>query len=514
MDRRKIMLSVVERLRRTTDRLIPRQARVPGVLLPDETDPARTRFIYFELRHATSDADLAQALERNRFVTEIWVDLDGEQRVDWNFLLGVVATRANLEKVKLRDARSAERRNAPAALVRSLLQAIQQNTAIRSVELEWVRLSTDISTFVDNTSSITSFSLWGCDMESTEREQGARDLAAALQRNRNIETLRLCSLEDIYTIPILEGLRSNVSLKTFVFSPCVSFSGAAAHALQHLLESTTSIRRFELTGGNTLFHTIAHAITSSECVSELKFWRAGFHDRTSIAQLRSILQNKRNLTSLCLHRCWFGGGQQVHEDIISILSRPDSLLRCFEFDSFPLEGVPFEALLRAIEKSKLEQFKIGTIQSRRQMQKLTQSIPHMKLTELLIYYDGDRFRKVKKELLQAVKNNFTLLSVECDYVKSDYSEANLFNSNDMKTLAVYRNRNQRLDKWVDNPETVDEKVWPEALGLAQRAGPDALFRGLRSTLGSDYVSLLGERKHKHPKFCALLRRLRILRPRS
>ena len=141
-----------------------------------------------------------------------------------------------------------EQRNAPAGLVRAFLRAIQQNTSIRSVELRWLRLPTDISTFVDNASSITSFSLYNCDMDPAERQQGARSLAVALQRNTNIETLELSSLEDIYAVPILEGLRSNTSLKTFVFSgtALTDISDATSHALHQLLESTTSIQRFEL----------------------------------------------------------------------------------------------------------------------------------------------------------------------------------------------------------------------------------------------------------------------------
>ena len=79
-----------------------------------------------------------------------------------------------------------------------------------------------------------------------EREQGTNDLVAALQRNTNIETLQLLGLDDLYAIPILEALRSNETLKIFVFSPRVSFSNAASHALHQLLESTTSIQRFEL----------------------------------------------------------------------------------------------------------------------------------------------------------------------------------------------------------------------------------------------------------------------------
>ena len=83
----------------------------------------------------------------------------------------------------------------------------------------------------------------------------------------------------------------------------------------------------------------------------------------------------------------------------------------------------------------------------------------------------------------AIKNNFSLRSVKGEMANA-VRESDLFESaEDKKTLAFYANRNESLDQWVDNPEMVEQrKVWPEALGLAERAGPDALFRGLRSVL--------------------------------
>jgi len=330
------------------------------------------------------------------------LDLEGEQqqRDDWNSLLGVIATRANLEKVKLRDAVSVDQRNAPTALVCSILLALQQNTAIQNVELRWLRLPTDISTFVDNMSSITSFSLYDCDMAPAEREQGARNLAVALQRNTNIQSLKIVELDDIYAVPILESLRSNTSVKALIFSPASSTTNTldeVSHALQELLESTTSIQRFELFdisfGGDT-FRPISQAIANNGSVPELKLLDCKFHSENSTARFRSALQNNQNLTTLCLDSCDFGGGQ-VHEDIISVISRPGSLLRCFEFQSqdtfeaaFP--SVQFKNLLQAIQMSKLERLKIGTIQTRQQLQALTQSIPLMRIKELEINFEyGD-----------------------------------------------------------------------------------------------------------------------------
>ena len=226
-------------------------------------------------------------------------------------------------------------------------------------------------------------------MDPAEREQGTRDLAAALQRNTNIETLELWKLDDLYAIPILEGLRLNTAVKTFIFS-AATFFGCIVPCSSTLLDSTTSIQRFELRNEMSfverLFRPIAQAITNSECVSELKFWWVRFQDQSSIAQLQSILQNKRNLTSLCLHYCSFGGGQ-VHEDIISLVSRPDSLLRCFEFQSGWVFGrcISENSIQEPASSNRKEQagtIQIGSIETPHQLQTLTQSIPLMRIKEL------------------------------------------------------------------------------------------------------------------------------------
>ena len=331
-------------------------------------------------------------------------------------------------------------------------------------------------------------------------------------------------MNDIYVIPMLEGLVPNTSVKTLIFTPSCSgaeVTDATSHALQRLLESTTSIKRFETLAAFCFSPIIAQAITSSECVSELKISQCRFWDRNRFAELQSILRNKQNLSSLCLDYCIFGGAQ-IYGDITSILLRPGSPLRCFEFNgscrslegAFP--GVQFKNLLRAIEKSKLERFHIGSIGTLEQLQALTQSIPSMKLKELEVKFwddedsddeyepEGELDREaIRQDLLHAVKNNFSLRAVKAD-VLTENDEFDLFErAEDKHRLAVYANRNESLDQWVDNPVTVEQqKVWPEALSLAERAGPDALFRGLRSVLESDYVSLPGGRKRKRPQYYA------------
>ena len=111
---------------------------------------------------------------------------------------------------------------------------------------------------------------------------------------------------------------------------------------------------------------------------------------------------------------------------------------------------------------------------------------------------SDSTENVNKQLLlQAVRNNFSLRSVAGRRFERD-----LFDDNDKTRLVFYATRNEFLDQWVDNSETVGRKVWPEALKLAEKAGPNSLFRGLRSVLGGDYVNLRAGRKRQRPQYYA------------
>ena len=468
-------------------------------------DPA-LRSITIALRHhGDSDADLAQALAQNPFVTQIELDFALVRTTHWRALLPVIGARENLVNVTLRDALlDAEEGSAPPTLVQAFLRSIQQNNSIRYVRIDSLRLPTDVSTFVDTASSITTLVLKNCIMEAVEREQGARDLAAALQRNTNIKTLELVCLDAFYTTTILQSLRANTCLKSFEFY-CHDFQEATCSAIQQLLESSTSIETFglgqvRLTNGQ-LFRPVAQAIISSERVSGLKFSMCRFDDEETRTLFQSVLRNKRNLATLSLAHCSdLLGREQVQETLFEVLLKPDSPLRCLEMMSLipGIQGNRFEKLLRAIEKSKLEQFSIGAIRSQPRLQSLTQSIPLMRIKELQVVIGGGLEENEKQVLLLAVMNNFSLRSVHGCRIDG----ADLFDDEEKKRLTFYAHRNERLDHWVDNPEMVDRKLWPEALTLTEKAGPDSLFRGLRSTLGGDSVSLQSGRKRKRPQFYA------------
>ena len=142
---------------------------------------------------------------------------------------------------------------------------------------------------------------------------------------------------------------------------------------------------------------------------------------------------------------------------------------------------------------------IGYIESNQQFLSLADSIPRMRVKELKVVFDSvSDEESIEQLLLQAVRNNFSLRSI-----RGEHWERDLFDDDDKARLVFYANRNELLDQWVDNSETVGRKLWPEAMKLAEQAGPDSLYRGLRSVLGGDYVSLRAAgRKRKRPQYYA------------
>ena len=471
-------------------------------------DPAATS-IHVRLHFEASDADLAQALELNPFVTEVEVNLHMMVvRPHWPRLLRVIATRANLQSVTVNDGGT----NVPIALIAAFLEAIQQNARVSFVRLWFLhRLPANLSTFIDNAASIASLTLCFLDLEPVQSAQKTRDLAAALQRNTNIRTLKLAGRDTTCFRAVLHALRFNTCLTTLILAELIgNSSDEVSSAIRLLLESTATIRRFDFrrTGGfrGALLRPVAQGIISNATVSELKIVSRFGADEESVALIRDILRNKRNLTSLSLtiYRCPDVLAVGVLDNVIPTLLRADSPLRCFEFELG--NHFDFEPLFRAVEASKLERFLIGNMRTRQQLQLLTSSIPKLKARELEVWLDidDDDEDNVKQELLQAAKNNYSLRSFEVGWFRIGRDPREVFNERQMERLKRYAERNESLHRWVSNPATVPRReLWPDALKVAEQAGPDALFGGLRAVLGSDYyVDSLRGRKRKRPRYYA------------
>jgi len=491
-----------------------------------ENDP-KTTSIRIELRREPSDAELARALEQNPFITKLEIVLaffvGDVLRTEWPLLLGVIVARANLSTVELAAGADFLVVIAPAippTLMRSFLQAVQQNSSIRTMSLEESILipDRDICAFLDAASSLKTFILRHCAFEPIEQYQGATNLGAALQRNGNIQSLELKALHDPYLPIIFRSLESNSTLRNLSLEASIHhFSGESSEAARHLLESTTSLQQLELIRFNWVrqsFQYLAQGIINSHTVTDLKFTACSFSDEASKTLFRSILVTKQNLRLLSMS-CHFD--RDISESLAALLLRRNSPLQCLELEElleFPIQDCHFSLLLRAVEKSRLDRFQLKSYRSQEQIRSLSRSIPLMKVKKLdieLVECDWLQHCQVteedKEQLLHAVKKNLRLRSLQCTlrrrhYITQTEEKRDLFDQGERKRrLAFYIHRNECVGQFAEEPEKVDRKVWPDALGLAQQAGKDVLFTSLLSVLGSDYVNLFagGRRKRKRPQ---------------
>lgn len=109
----------------------------------------------------------------------------------------------------------------------------------------------------------------------------------------------------------------------------------------------------------------------------------------------------------------------------------------------------------------------------------------MKIQKLsLTHWDFTNAEKVER--LEALKRNFSLLSVE----SSSLDEA------EKARLQFFLDRNTCLAQWVENPLTVPHRLWLEAMKVAMEAGEATLFQSLLGLSGHAIGSLQGKRNRK------------------
>ena len=410
-----------------------------------ENNPQRTS-IYIDLNTETDDAVIAQALEQNPFIS--YVNLRPAQRnANWDHLFRVLATRGNLVHFVLYDHTALSRR-APTERIRPILQAIQQNASVQGVEFRFSNLRPEeLCSFLDAGHHVTDLTLF-----ATGGAQDARAIAEALQRNTNIVTLKLVAIGRLLDT-VLEGLVSNTCVRKLVLE--VDFlEEAARNALQGLLESTRSIQYFEL--GDSLFTEqslgpVAQGLVNGSTVTEITLNNCTFTGEASISLLNQVLEQKQNLRSLAIKDC-------------------------------TMSNQSFGNLCQTIALSKLESFAICLDHNQSRIPSLADTIPSMKIRELVIQFDHNAIQnrdQTLQRVRQALKNNFALQSVKFQYGVDDDAPFVDASAED-ETLQFYLERNIRLAQWVEDPATVPNHLWKVAgVPLAAKAGPNTLFRLLR-----------------------------------
>ena len=454
-----------------------------------------------------SDEELAQALSQNRYISEVVLCLHySGTSADWIALLHEIETRENLNAFVLDGFEAQEGKPQHHVALLKFLRAAQRNPSIVSLELKWLQLTGEAIAVLKTATSLRRLKLFYCkEMEDRDTHQ----LATVLQRSTTIQTLELivqCQNGN-YVLPILQSLPFNVSIKKFVLGFFRREYGTEeiSLAIQHLFKSTTTIERVELWGFSQSFHQaevlqpVVNGLIASKCITDIKL------DFPSGSALVSrILQDKQNLRSLSLVNGSFGREPQICKALVTALLHPQSLLRSLTILEYSLvRDVPdLRALLHAVVHSKLDRFSIGVINSQAQFHAITSALPNIRVQHMDLKF-GFMARDENEELLLALKQNYCVQTVTGKHqVNELLNGTDLFDKDEekKKQLALVMQRNTGLVNFADNPETVNGTVWPEALNLACDAGQDALFRSLRSVLGSGYAgSSNSERKRKRPR---------------
>ena len=465
--------------------------------------------VTIELRdHVRLDTRLAQALSGNSYITKIrmyWRSYSS----DWNALLQEIATRGNLQELILVGGPGEQQTHHPLDRLLPFLRAAQRNQSIGYLELKQTRLGDEDIAVLATATSWSRIRFEDCEME----EAAAQQLATVLQGSTTIQTLELFLRRNgNFVVPALRKLSSNGSVQNLVlcFHSWESGMEEASRAIQHLFESTTTIERVELLGYASLFYQsdllrpVVDGLIASGSITDITlgfpFAGAGVPH-----QIHRILNDKENLRSLGLQDSSFGRHQQLYAAVNAALLRPRSSLRSLNIleDSLALEIPDLRALLQAVSESKLDRFSLGVINSRVQVNAITSAIPSMRVQHIDLHFGIDsnlEQEAQKEELLQALEQNYNVQSVTGTQRTTRLSHLNLFDEDpDRNRVANITDRNTCVAEFAGKPDTVNRAVWPELLSLAEKAGPDTLFRSVRSVLGNgEFGTSQSKRKRKRP----------------
>ena len=117
--------------------------------------------------------------------------------------------------------------------------------------------------------------------------------------------------------------------------------------------------------------------------------------------MNEILGRKQNLRSLSIKKCTFSQWlPQFLEALFSALRRPASPLRHFQFDDryiYGLSNQSFSDLCQAVAESKLESFAIRVDHNQSRIQSLADTIPSMKIRELVIQFDHNGYQNTRRD---------------------------------------------------------------------------------------------------------------------
>jgi len=253
--------------------------------------------------------------------------------VNANFdpLLQEVAQRDILEEVWLFDTSNSNAR-VPSVQNRPFLRSIQQNTSITAVHLiHLLVFGNDVATLLDNSSSLSTFRMECCTVESQE---GAAAIAAALGRSTRIKSLELACLATEFVVAILERLRHNGSVKKLGYG----WHHQLRHdkellALEALVTSTTTIEELQIADSRFTalqFQPICQGLVQSQSVTALSLICCKMRGEEFNPLFQALFRTKLNLYSLHVNDCHFERGN-FFDSLLENLLRKNSALKNLNF---------------------------------------------------------------------------------------------------------------------------------------------------------------------------------------
>jgi len=117
----------------------------------------------------------------------------------------------------------------------------------------------------------------------------------------------------------------------------------------------------------------------------------------------------------------------------------------------------------------------------------------LKVKKLSLTLEREPQEEESHQLLEALKNNYAIQSMECSL---SYNDENFLSEANQARLEFFLDRNRKLAQWTKNPKLVPRELWSYALSLAKEAGIDSLFRSLLA-LSGEGVGLCEKRRKRN-----------------
>jgi hypothetical protein len=417
--------------------------------------------------------------------------------VDWGPLLREIETRERVDEVELANY------DPMPIFHQGLFHALQRNANPRMLQLA-LRLDNVFISFLDAATNLKELKLSSI---ATASDALGNDIAAALQRNTDIEILRLENCCDQLVRPIFQKLASPEStsrLAELTYFPRFGLPAASVtESFQHYLRSPVAniqcLVLYNFDASEAGFEGVIDSLAANTSVKEVVFEECSIDAGDAQEEqaqnttpgaliLANYVRNVVHLSTLRVKDCNFFDHPQFVAALVEVFVNPTSPLRSFGLNIVDVSSDAFQALTTAFvsSRTRLERLFIGEIGGDDDRFPLLLNIfPLIQVKDITLsmawrqWFENDEVDK--ERILEALKDNYI---VEGVYFKPHHYNVDASLSGAVQTrLNFYMERNRKLAQWVQNPMTVPRELWQYAMMLAIKAGANTLFQSLLALSG-------------------------------